>query len=316
MIKKYNEFISSEQSICPLCLDRYMETYYIKNIKESLNFKISSLQVSVPLKGCINNCRSCIAKVSGEDNIIFKNLSKDIDFDNQYLEKLKLIKNQKCKNIVITSDKGEPIQNKPFMRKLGEFNKELDNWFNFEIQTTGVLLNDQNLGFMKDVVGIKTISLSVFDIFDDQNNLNIIGVKENTGFNLKDICRSIKNYGFILRLSINLINSYDRHPIDKIFQKIEELDPNQVTFKNLWHTEEDNAINKWIKVNKASSNIINKISEYLEENNGHKVSNYRYEFNGKSIWMVDNCMLGNYLILRPDAKIYRSWESISPIENL
>jgi len=310
MIHKYKDFISSKQSICPLCLNRYMETNYIQNVKESLSFKISSLQISVPLKGCINNCKSCIARISG-DSGLYKDMSKGVDFDQKYFDKLKKVKEQGCKNVVLTSDKGEPMQNKNFLQKIGEFNKKLD--FNLEIQTTGVLLNNTNLSFLKDIVGVKIISISVFDIFDDSNNLDIIDVKEKMRFNLKEICDNIKSHGFILRLSINLVKTYDKHSTKELFNRIDDLNPNQVTIKNLWHTDDDNAINKWIKVNKASSNIIEKISQYIETNGGNKISQNRYEFNGRSIWTVDNCMLGNYLILRPDAELYRTWSDTLPI---
>lgn len=313
MVKNYNKFVISQQSICPLCLGRYMDNIYINNIQESLSFKISSLQISVPLKGCINDCKSCIAKISGDSNL-YMDTSKSEGFDERYLDKLKQVKEQGCKSIVITSDKGEPMQNKLFMEKIGKFNKQLNNWFNMEIQTTGVLLDDSNLSFLKNNVGVNIISVSVFDIFDDNNNLNIIGVKEKMRFNLKEVCQKIKKHGFTLRLSINLINVYDKHSIDELFEKIQELNPDQVTLKNLWHTDEENAINKWIKTNKASSNIIQKISEYIESKGGNKVSDYRYVFNGRSIWMVDNCMLGNYLIIRPDARLYRSWDAANPIE--
>jgi len=312
MIKEFNRFVISTQSICPLCLNRYLETKYINDIKEALSFKISSLQISVPLKGCVNNCKSCIARISG-DSGLYHDTSQCEDFDEKYLSKLEEVKEQGCKNVVITSDMGEPMQNKGFLKRIGDYNRALDNWFDFEIQTTGVLLNDSTLDFLKNTVGIKIISLSVFDIFDDQNNLNIIAVKEKLKFSVSEICEKIKEHGFILRLSINLVNAYNKHSMKELFDKIDELNPDQVTTKNLWHTDEDNAINMWIKTNKASSNIIENISQYIEDNGGKKVSNYRYEFNGRSVWMVDNCMLGNYIILRPDAELYRTWSDLSPI---
>lgn len=310
MIKTYVKF--TNPTICPLCLEKHMDTVYLRNVKENLDFKISSLQISIPLKGCINDCKSCIAKISG-DSDLYKDFSKTQDFEQKYLDKLKTIKEQGCKNVVLTSDKGEPIQNKQFLTKIGDYNKKLNDWFIFEIQTTGVLLNDMNLDFLKDIVGVKIISLSVFDIFDDENNLSIIDVKEKLRFNVKEICKKIKERGFILRLSINLVKTYDNHTMKELFNKIEELNPDQVTVKNLWHTDEDNAINKWIKTNKASSNTINRIINYIEENGGHKISNYKYELNNRSIWLVDNCMMGNYLILRPDAELYRTWNDISPL---
>ena len=309
-MKNFKSFILSQQSICPLCLERHIETSYIKNIKESISFKISSLQICVPLKGCVNACKSCIARISG-DSGLYKDLSDNVDFDEKYIRSLEKIKNEGCKNVVLTSDKGEPLQNKIFLQRFGNFNKSLGNWFNIEIQTTGVLL-EGNISFLKNI-GVKLISLSVFDIFDDNNNQDIIVVKDKLKFDLKKICKEIKSNGITLRLSINLINEYDKHSIKELFDKIDELNPDQVTMKNLWHTEEDNAINKWIKTNKASQNILSKISQYMNDNGGEKISEYKYNYNNRSIWMVDNCMLGNYLILRPDADLYRSWDSTNPI---
>lgn len=312
MIYNYKNFLKIENSICPFCLDRYMENYYFKNTNESNFTNISSLQISIPLKGCINSCKSCIAKISGDVNNLYKDHSYESDFDEKYIESLKKVKENGCKNIILTSDKGEPLQNKKFIEKIGNFNKILDNWFNIEIQTTGVLLED-NIQFLKNN-GVNVISLSVFDIFDDENNFDIITIKEKLKFDLKKLCHSIKNNNLILRLSINLIKSYDNHSMNELFQKIEELSPNQVTFKNLWYTEKENPINKWIKTNKASSNILQRISEYIRNHGGSKMTEFKYDFNGRSIWMVDNCMLGNYLILRPDTRLYRSWESSNPIE--
>ena len=158
-----------------------------------LSFKISSLQICVALKGCVNDCKSCIAKMSG-DSDLYSDHSKLENFNDLYIDKLKQVKDQGCKSIVITSDKGEPMQNKIFMEKIGVFNKQLDNWFNLEIQTTGVFLDDNNLTFLKDKVGVNIISVSVFDIFDDDNNLDIIGVKKKMRFNLKEVFSALYQF--------------------------------------------------------------------------------------------------------------------------
>lgn len=312
MIYNFKNFLKVENSICPFCLERYLSNINFKDINESINSNFSSLQISIPLKGCINSCKSCIAKISGDNNISYKDHSNEENFDYKYFDSLKKVKKTGCKNIILTSDKGEPLQNKKFIEKIGDFNRRLDNWFNIEIQTTGVLLYD-NISFLKNN-GINVISLSIFDIFDDENNFDIITIKNKLKFNLKDLCLEIKKNNITLRLSINLIKSYDNHTINELFQKIKELSPDQVTFKNLWHTEDENPINKWIKTNKASSNILNRISEYIRNKGGNKISDFKYIFDGRSIWMVDNCMLGNYIILRPDAKLYRSWDSPNPLD--
>jgi molybdenum cofactor biosynthesis enzyme MoaA len=311
-IKLFEEYINYiEKYICPLCLERYLENIYIKNVHENISFKISSLQISVPLKGCINNCKSCIAKISAEPKL-YKDFSKYPDFNLQYLNSMEKVKEKGCRNIVLTSDMGEPLQNKLFIQKVCDFNKQLDNQFKIEIQTTGVMLAG-NIEFLKNN-GVELISLSIFDIFDENNNFDIINVKDKLKFDVNNLCEKIKQSGINIRLSINLIKTYDKHSIKEIFNRIDEINPDQVTFKNLWHTTDENPINKWIVSNKASGNIINRISQYMDDNGGQKISTNKYSFHNKSIWLIDNCMLGDYIILRPDAKLYRSWDSLIPIE--
>jgi len=82
-------------------------------------------------------------------------------------------------NTLILNRTDEPLQNKPFLEQLFNLNKKLQPPFrNIELQTTGVFLTYENLAWLK-LNGIKTISLSVSDIFSDANNMKIIGVKKN-----------------------------------------------------------------------------------------------------------------------------------------
>lgn len=84
MISSYKNFLVG-LDMCPFLLERYLLSSSYLN--ESLNFKISSLQIVVPTKGCINDCKSCIAKISNEFS--FKDESKNINFLNKYLDNLK-----------------------------------------------------------------------------------------------------------------------------------------------------------------------------------------------------------------------------------
>lgn len=308
-MRDFNTFLKiiNKKSICPYCLNRQMSNFVIN---ENIGNEISSLQINVPLSGCVNNCKSCIAKLHNtadkikiKDNII-------ID-EEKYLYNLKNV-NKKCRNVVLTSDHGEPIQNIKFLIQFGKLNKKLDTPFNIEIQTTGVLLDDKNLNTLKNI-GISTISLSIFDIFDNNNNLKIIDVKPNLIFNIINICKNIKEYGFILRLSINLIDVYEKHDIDELFKIINKIEPHQLTFKMLWCTEENNSINKWIENNKCSHNYIYELLQYIKNNGGINTGKNKYIFNNISIYIVDNCMVGNYLILRSDGNLYKSWLDCEPI---
>ena len=98
------------------------------------------------------------------------------------------------------------------------FNKKLGDWFDFEIQTTGVLLNDTNLAFLKDIVGVKVISVSVFDIFDDNNNLDIIAVKEKMKLATLPYNKNIHNENTLL-----IFNSINSQRIESIKTGIEKL---------------------------------------------------------------------------------------------
>lgn len=312
MISSYKNFLVG-LDMCPFLLERYLLSSSYLN--ESLNFKISSLQIVVPTKGCINDCKSCIAKISNEFS--FKDESKNINFLNKYLDNLKKIREVGCKTMVLTGI-GEAIQNKKFLRLISELNNKLDDPFDIEIQTTGVLLNDENINFLKNIIGVKVISLSIFDIFDNLNNLSIIGVKEKLKFDIVNVCKKIKNIGLILRISLNLINVYDKHSVIDIFNKIDEIQPNQLTFRSLWFTDDDNPINKWIKSNNCSYGFLDKIKSFLSLN-GRKVRESVYIYNGISIYLNEDCMKvkggdSRYLILRTDNNVYQSWEDKIPIK--
>jgi pyruvate-formate lyase-activating enzyme len=308
MLKSYQTFVISKQKICPYCLNSYIQE---NTINENLSGNISSLQINVPLKGCVNNCKSCIAKLHDTSDKI-KMISNEIINKKKYYMSLQKVRNN-CKTAVLTSDHGEPIQNVKFITQFGELNKKLNNPFNVEIQTTGVLLNDYNLSILKDI-NLDVVSLSIFDIFDNENNLDIIDVKKNLKYNIIDICKKVKDNGFKLRISINLIKKYESYPVEHLFKKIDVIKPDQLTFKSLWCTNEDNPINNWIKSNKTSDSYPDEISDFIINNGGNKISNNKYIYNDISIFIIKNCMLGSYLIIRNDGELYNSWLDCEPIK--
>ena len=307
MITKFDYF----NGICPFCLEQYTNNDIV-NINESLSDKITSLQIFVPTTCCVNDCKSCIAKISNQHKF---NTIKD-NIDNVYLYNMQKVSNMGCRNAVFTGN-GEPIQNKKFLKKIDNLNKKLTNPFTLEIQTTGVMLNDKNLKFLEDI-GVKIISLSVFDIFDNDNNLSIMRVKNKLLFDLVELVNKIKNYNFILRISINLINVYDNR-INDLFNKIKKLSPDQLTFRVMWSNNVKHQINTWIKRNKCSNHTISSILKFLSD---YKIGKNLFDFNGISIYMNENCMKdnclsddGGYLILRSDGELYNKWSDKTPISN-
>ena len=278
---------------------------------------IRSLSIVVPTGGCVNNCKFCVSKLHHE---YYEDKSKNSDFYDEYFKKLEYVKERGCIYAILTGT-GEPLQNRNFLKMVGELNKRLDDPFILEIQTSGVMLTDRNLDFLKNEVGVTTISLSVSDIFDDANNMNVIGVHKRLRFGLDELCSRIKSKGFILRLSVNMIDVYDNHTPQETIDRLLELNPDQVIFRVLWHNEEDNEINRWIRSNSSSPSTILAINDYIK-NNGKYIGNLptRYDINGVSIVVDDDCMARKkiqqfrYLILREDCNLYSRWDSDIPIK--
>ena len=70
----------------------------------------------------------------------------------------------------------EPQQNRKFLTYFGLFMQMMRDPFQWiEMQTTGVLLDDNYLRFLRNHVGVNLISLSVSAV-EEENNREIIGV--------------------------------------------------------------------------------------------------------------------------------------------
>lgn len=315
MIKLYDDFLDT--GVCPFCLERHLSLNRNETINENVGDFVRSLSIVVPTRGCVNDCKFCVSKMH-KDN--YDDISKEELFDDEYFKKMQYVKSKGGVFAILTGT-GEPIQNKGFLRRVGKLNRQLDEPFIFEIQTSGVMLDDKNLNFLKDEVGVTTISLSVSDIFDDKSNTNTIGVVRKLKFSLEDICKRIKDKGFILRISINMIGIYDKYTPEQIINRLVELKPDQSIFRVLWCSGEDDEINRWIKGNSASKGIVDELNNYIKEN-GKYIGDLptRYDVNGISIVIDDDCMARKkiqqfrYLILRQDCNLYTKWDSDVPYE--
>lgn len=108
------------------------------------------------------------------------------------------------------------------------------------MQTTGVMLDQNYLRFLRNHVGVNLISLSVSSL-DDIMNVSIIGCTDRFKFGLSDLCSEIKRYDFGLRLSLNLtseFNQYSKAP-QKLFQECKALGADQVTLRILYSSGSD-----------------------------------------------------------------------------
>jgi hypothetical protein len=214
-----------------------------------------------------------------------------------------------------------------------EINRNLPSPFiKCELQTSGCfLLQEDNLNWLRSFIRVKIISLSLFDIFDSDNNSKYSRPKTPKAFvDIQKTCEEIKNHKFTLRLSINMTNHYEKMGItpEQIFNKAIELGANQITFRVLYFidnpkTKDEKEINDWILENKCSDEYMNQIRQYIKSNGNplEKLSfgAIRYSVNKKvSVVIDDNCMNKTdindvkedvkYLILLPSANICTKWD--------
>jgi hypothetical protein len=216
---------------------------------------------------------------------------------------------------------------------------------NIELQTTGVMLNKTktvldeysnkektiypNLIFLKEL-GVTTISLSVSNIFDDKRNLEIIDVPAKLHFNLQELIIRIKEHGFNVRLSLNMIRDYDFKTPQAILSRCKELGANQVTFRKLYNSSNTSySQTRWVLENRCLDETIEKIQLYIQ---GRTIFGYElfkpqgvylyslpfggkvYSVHGMSAVIDDDCMSKNsnetlkYIILRENSKLYCRWD--------
>lgn len=302
---------------------------------------IQSISIVVPTKGCINNCKMCVSRMHCSPY--------ESQFDEiQYRKRIKFAANNGVNTMIITGT-GEALQNTKFLKKLkGVLDKEGHPFPNVELQTTGVMLMDKvsnkillpehpyqypNINLLKEL-GVNTISLSVSDMFDSDNNWEIIGSPEKYRPSLIELCQFIRTKGFNLRLSLNMTDVYNKKKPKEILQGCTFLQANQVTFRKLYHSDDTSEETKWVKGNACKDLKLLEITEYITgetyhnratghewKENAHGKPLYRlpfgpmaYSIMGMSTVIDDNCMSKNntdklkYIILRENGKLYCQWD--------
>ena len=284
--------------------------------------KIQTLSVVVPRpegsKKCINNCPFCVSRMR-KTEYVPTNFYTHIEIKRR----LQFARDNGCNTMIITGE-GEAIQNKEFLNKLWQRNKEITNPFLWiELQTTGVMLDEATIEYFQ-YNGVSTISLSVADIFSDHNNNSIIGTPPKGQINLEELCKKIKDAGLNLRLSINMIRVYNNYSPERIMKRAKELGADQVIFREFYVENNGCEEDKWIREHKAYNRTIDDIANYILKE-GRSLERLpfgamRYSINGISVVLDTNCMAGTggptdqtgeevirYLILRPNNKLYTKW---------
>lgn len=281
---------------------------------------VQSLSVVVPNNNCINNCKFCVSHMHPEnyknqmdDNLPFFDL-----YLKDYLKRLDFAQRNGCNTVMLTGN-SEPQQNRKFLTYFGLFMQLMKNPFDWiEMQTTGALLDNNYLRFLRNHVGVNIISLSVSS-FDQFQNQEIIDCPVQ--IDLKELCRNIKKYDFTLRLSLNLSDAFNDYSPEELFSTCyEEFLADQVTLRVLYSNSNDTPQSKWVSQHVMNLDKINEINSFIKTY-GTVLGKLpygatKYSYNDMSIVLDDDCMgkrndndAYKYLILRPDCKLYSSWDN-------
>lgn len=286
--------------------------------------KIQSLSVVVPNKKCINNCRFCVSRMheSPYKNTMDENLPFFDLYQRDYIKRLEFARDNGCNTVMLTGN-SEPQQNRSFLQAFGTMNNNLSKPFRWiEMQTTGVLLDESYLRFLRNHVGVSTISVSL-SAFDDDINAEYNGTLPQLKVNLRKLCALIKKYDFNLRLSVNMTDYFTgRSPEEILTYARQELLADQVTFRVLYTSTDDvNAQtpqDKWILEHGASPETLDAIKKYVtEKGRALEILEFgavKYSVMGMSTVIDDDCMSTvpkeslKYVILQPNCKLYSKWD--------
>jgi sulfatase maturation enzyme AslB (radical SAM superfamily) len=284
---------------------------------------IQTMSIVVPTKNrCVNNCKFCVSKTHTndyEDRFKCKESEEYLLYKSDIRRRFDYAKLHNVDTIILTGT-GEALQNVPYLLMVDEILKEMNNPFpRIELQTSGVMLTDVNLHILRQM-GISTISLSISDVFNDESNLDIMEVHPKLQFKLDDICKKIKDKGFNLRLSLNMTSVYNhiKNPVD-FFDRFKELGANQITFREMYYSNNDTEEDKWIKDHPVMPSLLTSIKHHIQTKGK---AQYVLPF-GATVYSIykmstvvdDDCMddksevddILKYLILREDGKLYTDW---------
>lgn len=270
---------------------------------------------------CPNNCCFCVSRMHAND---YPNNLKDdgkyFDFYlDDYISKLRYVQKCGCQTVIFTGT-GEPLLNKRYLHDFALINKyALPTPFEMvELQTSGVTLDHDYLRFLRNTVKVKTISLSVADIFNDEWNAKISQTPPKLRYNVSNLCEEIVNYGFTLRLSLNMTDTYNLKRPEEIFERARLFGARQVTIRVLYLSPEKNTPqDAWIKDHSCDPSVIKQLKEYVKQGNKLGVLPFgavKYSIYQMSTVIDDDCMstkteeVIKYAILRPDCHLYTRWD--------
>lgn len=288
--------------------------------------EIQTLSIVVPA-GCPNKCCFCVSYLHEDSeyaNQIENNRRFKALYRNDYLKRMSFARDNGCNTMIYTGD-GEPLVNMRFLEDVSEWNNQIPDPFRWiELQTSGVTLDDEKLRWLRNTIEVSTISLSLSSVFSSQENAEYNRTDKKFIIDIDKVCKEIKRYDFNLRLSLNMTDFYNGKTPEQIFERVQELEADQVTFRVLYSagseklTPEQQTVNDWIHEHSVKGSLMKEIREYILEKGAEletlPFGAKRYAIHDISTVIDDDCMntvsrnVLKYLILRPNCKLYSRWD--------
>ena len=290
---------------------------------------IQSFSIVVPNKSCVNKCPFCVSRMVNLDcypNLIDINHPHyDINV-NEYLKRMKFVAENGCQTLMLTGT-SEPQQNKQFLATLALLHKQIGSPFtNIEMQCTGLFLNNRDyLRFLRNFVGVNTVALSINSLVDSENNKILGHGHDNMNVKLEELTALLKEYDFNIRCCFNLNSYFDDFGntlecMRNMFRLAKQrLYADQVTLRKLYTSEVTTSQGLWIEDHKVSKQFIDIFNRLWKDQKSIGRTVYGAEIKeveGVSVIYDTDCMgkkpisdAVKYLILRPNCKLYASWDS-------
>jgi hypothetical protein len=234
---------------------------------------------------------------------------------DQAVARLNFVRDNGCNTVVLTGEI-EPQQNQQFLVAFGQMLRAMRNPFlNVEMQTTGVEINPVVLQFIRDQARVNTVSLSVMALDSILSKEYRCGPAMSISF----FCGTVLDAGMNLRLSVNCTDMFNSIEPEDILDQCRELGAQQVTFRKLYSAITQTPQVKWIAEHAMDAARYDALCGYVFTHGERlRVLEYgkvAYALKGMSVVIDDDCMGEHgdyaqdlkYLILRPDCKLYSSW---------
>lgn len=288
--------------------------------------QIQSLSVVVPNKQCINHCASCPSRMH-DNNYQFLFDPSEPEFDiylSDYLKRLEYARDNGCNTVMLTGT-SEPQQNRNFLTLFGMMLKMMKNPFrSVEMQCTGVMLDEDYLKFLHRHVGLTMFALSMFSL-NREENTEIVNPPESLAmwFDNHDVACWVHKEGIPLRICLNLTKYFDKFADNpgNLFRTIKDAwHADQLTLRCLYAGNDDRPENVWVRENAADPATVKALKQYIRIN-GTPIGRLpygavKYAVEGLSVVLDDDSMgkesempdSYKYLILRPDCRLYSSWD--------